>query len=221
LAITWNTVSNPTADNTTFYLRITTYSDSAYSSALDSGTIAVSTAEQITVNASVDETLTFCTGTSGITNSSCAAATGNTVSLGTLTPSTTGASTSQIGVSTNASTGYAITVAGNTLTSGSNTITAQATQATSSQGSSQFGINLRDNATPNIGTDVSGSGTATATANYNTADQFRFVSGDIIASKNSADAHRLFTVSYIANIAGNTPAGSYTTNLTFVATPTF
>lgn len=221
VSIAWTTVTNPTADNTTFYLRVTTYSDSAYSSAIDSGTIAVSTAEQITVNATVDETLTFCTGTSGITNSSCASATGSTVSLGTITPSTTGASTSQIGVSTNAASGYAITVAGNTLTSGGNTVAALASQAASSQGSAQFGLNLRDNATPNIGSDVSGSGTATATANYNTADQYRFVSGDIIASKNAADAHRLFTVSYIANVAGNTPAGSYTTNLTFVATATF
>lgn len=221
VTITWNGVNNPTADNTTFFLRVTTYSDSAYGSPLDTGTVAVSTAEQITVNATVDETLTFCTGTSGITNSSCSGATGNTVSLGTITPSTTGASTSQIGVSTNGSSGYAVTVAGNTLTSGSNNIDASATQATSSQGSEQFGINLRDNATPDIGSNASGSGTATPTANYNTVDQFRFVSGDVIASKNSADAHRLFTVSYIANVAGNTPAGSYTTNLTFVATATF
>lgn len=221
VGIAWTGVHNPTADNTTFYLRVTTYSDAAYSSALDSGTVAVSTAEQITVNATVDETLTFCTGTSGITNSSCAGATGNTVSLGTITPSTTGASTSQIGVSTNSSSGYAITVAGSTLTSGANNIDALAAQTGSVQGGEQFGINLRDNATPNIGTDVSGSGTATATASYNTADQFRFVTGDTIASKGSSDAHRLFTVSYIANVAGNTPAGSYTTNLTFVATATF
>lgn len=219
--IQWTGVTNPTADNTTFYLRVTTYSDAAYSSALDTGTVAVSTAEQITVNATVDETLTFCTGTSGITNTSCAGATGSTVSLGTLTPSTTGASISQIGVSTNAASGYAITVSGNTLTSGGNNIDALATQTASTQGTEQFGINLRDNATPNIGSDVSGAGTATATANYNTADSFRFVSGDIIASKNSADAHRLFTISYIANVAGNTSAGSYTTDLNFVATATF
>lgn len=221
ISIVWTGVTNPTADNSTFYLRVTTYSDAAYSSAIDTGTVAVSTAEQITVNATVDETLTFCTGTSGITNSSCAGATGNTVSLGTITPSTTGSSTSQIGVSTNSSSGYAITVSGNTLTSGGNNIDALAAQTASTQGGEQFGINLRDNATPNVGTDVSGSGTATATANYNTADQYRFVSGDTVASKNSSDAHRLFTVSYIANVAGNTPAGSYTTNLIFVATATF
>jgi hypothetical protein len=219
--IQWDTVTNPTADNTTFYLRVTTYSDAAYSSALDSGTVAVSTGDQITVSATVDETLTFCAGTSGITNSSCAGATGSTVSLGSITPSTTGSGTSQIGISTNATSGYSITVSGSTLTSGGNTISALASQTASSQGSEQFGINLRDNATPNVGTDPDGSGSATPTSNYNTADQYRFVSGDSIASKGSSDNFRRYHVSYVANVAGSTEAGSYSTNLNFVATATF
>jgi hypothetical protein len=219
--IQWDTVTNPTADNTTFYLRVTTYSDAAYSSALDTGTIAVSTAEQITVSATVDETLTFCTGTSGITNSSCSGATGSTVNLGALTPSTTGSGVSQIGVSTNATSGYSITVSGTTLTSGGNTITALATQTASTQNGEQFGFNLRDNATPNVGTDPDGAGTATPTANYNTVDQYRFVTGDSIASKGSADNFRRFHVAYIANVGGATEAGTYQTNLNFVATATF
>lgn len=219
--IQWDTVTNPTADNATFYLRVTTYSDAAYSTAVDSGTVAVSTAEQITVTASVDETLTFCTGASGVTNSSCSGATGSTVALGAITPSTTGSGTSQIGVSTNASSGYAITIAGTTLTSGGNTITAAATQAASAQGTEQFGLNLVDNSTPDVGTTVDGSGSATPTANYNTVNQFRFVTGDTIASKNSSDNFRRFHATYIANVAGATEAGSYTTNLTFVATANF
>lgn len=215
-------ITNPTAANTTFYVRITTFtSTDATTGSTDTGVVAASTANEITVSATVDETLTFCTGTSGITSSSCAGATGTSVSLGTLTTGTTGSGTSQIGISTNANSGYAITVAGNTLTSGANTITALATQTASTQGSSQFGINLKANTTPAVGSNVAGAGTATATANYNTADQFRFVSGDIIASKNTSDDFRLFTVSYIGNIAGNTPAGNYSTTLTYVATATF
>jgi fibronectin-binding autotransporter adhesin len=214
-------ITNPSTANSTYYARITTYSDNAYATPIDTGTVAVSTANLITVSASVDETLTFCTGTSGITNSSCAGATGTAVNLGALTTSSTGSGTSQVGVSTNANTGYAITVAGNTLTSGANTVTALVTQTASSQGSSQFGINLKSNSTPSVGSDVSGAGTATATANYNTTNQYRFVTGDQIASKGSSDNFRLFTVSYVANIAGSTPAGSYTTSLTYVATATF
>ncbi len=89
VAISWGNVTNPTATNTTYYLRMTTYSDSAWTTPLDTGTIAVSTATQIAVSATVDESLTFCTGTSGITNSSCAGATGSAVTLGSgsVTPS--------------------------------------------------------------------------------------------------------------------------------------
>lgn len=221
VSIGFTGITNPTADNTTFWARVTTYSDNSWSTAIDSGTVAASTAAQITVSASVDETLTFCTGTSGITSSSCASATGTSVSLGTLTTSSTGTGTSQIGVSTNADSGYSITVNGTTLTSGSNTLTALSAQTASSQGSSQFGINLKDNATPNIGSDPAGSGSATPTADYGTADQFKFVTADDVASAASADDFRLFTVSYIANISGSTPPGTYTTTLTYIATATF
>lgn len=221
VSIQFTGIVNPTATNTTFFARITTYSDSAWTTSIDSGTVAASTANQITVSGSVDEALTFCTGTSGITSSSCAGATGTSVALGTLTTSSTGIGTSQVGVTTNAASGYAVTVNGTTLTSGSNTITALATQTASSQGTSQFGLNLKDNATPNVGSDPAGAGSANPTSNYNTADQFRFVTGDQIVSHGSADNFRLFTVSYIANIAGSTPPGTYSSTLTFIATPTF
>ncbi len=221
VTIQWNGVHNPTASNTTFYLRATTYSGSAWTGVIDTGTVAVSTANQITVTASVDETLTFCVGTSGVTSSSCAGATGTAVSLGTLTTTSTGASTSQLGATTNATSGYSITVAGVTLTSGGNTITALASQTASTQGSEQFGINLKDNATPNIGSEPAGAGSGTPTANYGTADQFRYVSGDSIASNGTADDFRLYTVSYIANIANSTEPGTYQTTLTYVCTATF
>ncbi len=222
VSYTLSGVTNPSTANSTFYIRITTYaSTDTTGGSTDTGVVATSTASQLSVSASVDETLTFCTGTSGITSSSCAGATGSSVDLGSLSPSTTGSATSQIGVSTNATSGYVITVNGSTLTSGSDTIAALASQTASTINTNQFGLNLRDNATPNVGSDVAGAGTATATANYNTVDQYRFVSGDQIASKASADNFRLFTVSYIANIAGSTPAGSYATTMTYIVTPTF
>ena len=220
VTIDWGTITNPTADNTTFFLRVTTYSDS-YTTAVDSGVVAVSTAEQITVTASVDETLTFCVGTSGITTTSCGGATGAAVALGTLSSSGTGTGISQFGVTTNTASGYSVTINGTTLTSGGNTISALATQTASTQGTEQFGINLRDNTTPNVGTDPDGAGDATPTANYNTVDQFRFVSGDSIASDAESDAFRRFHVAYIANIAGDTEPGTYQTTLTYICTATF
>ena len=216
-----NGITNPTATNTTYFARITTYSDAAWTTPIDAGTVATSTATQIQLSATLDETLTFCTGTSGITSSSCAGATGTSVNLGTLSSSTTGSGTSQIGISTNANSGYAITVNGATLTSGANTITALAAQTASTQGTSQFGLNLRANTTPTVGSDPAGTGTATPTANYNTTNQYRFVTGDQIASKNASDNFRLFTASYIANVPGNQPAGTYTSTMTYIATATF
>lgn len=206
--VTFGNVTNPSATNSTFYARMTTYSAANWTSAVDTGTFAASTAGQITVTASVDETLSF-------TLSSA------TVSLGTITTSTTGSGTSTMSASTNANSGYSITVSGNTLTSGGNTIAALASQTASSQGTSQFGINLKANTTPSVGSNVSGAGSGTATANYNTANQFRFVSGDSVASASGATNSNTYTVSYIANIGATQQAGSYQTVLTYIATATF
>ena len=219
--VVFGAVTNPTATNTTYYARVTLYSDAAWTTSVDTGTVAASTATAIDFTATVDETLTFCTGTSGITTSSCTGATGSTVAFGTLSPSATNSGVSQLGVGTNGVSGFVITVNGATLTSGGNTISALAAQTASTIGSEQFGLNLRDNATPNVGTDPDGSGTATPTANYNTVDQYRFVTGDSIASKNSSDQFRRFHAAYIVNIDPATEAGSYTATLVYIATATF
>lgn len=175
IAISFSGVTNPSATNASFYARLTTYSDDAWTAlnAIDSGVVASSTAGQITVTASVDETLTFT-----LANA--------TVALGTLTPSSTGTGTSTMSASTNAAGGYAITVNGTTLTAGLNTISALAANAASIQGTGQFGINLKANATPSIGSNSSGAGSGVAAANYNTADSFRFVSGETVASASAA-----------------------------------
>ncbi len=70
-------VTNPSATNSTFFIRITTFSDAAWTTPIDTGDVATSTAGQITVTANVDETLTF----------TLAAA---TVALGTLSIGATG-----------------------------------------------------------------------------------------------------------------------------------
>jgi len=220
-SVAFSGITNPSTANSTYYMRVTTYSDAAYTTPIDTGTVAASTANQITVSASVDETLTFCTGTSGITTSSCSGATGTSVNLGTLTPSTTGSGTSQMGAATNAGSGYAITVDGTTLTSGANTLTAVDPAAASAQGTEQFGMNLMANTTPAVGTAPGGAGSAAPAAGYNTADSFKFTPGDTVASSTGADDFRRFTVSYIANVGNATEPGNYSTTLTYVCTATF
>lgn len=213
---TFASATNSSTANETFYVRITTYTGTdGATGANDTGVVAASTANQITVSASVDETLTFCV----YTGANCAAG-GSSVSLGTLSTSTTASGTSLMDAATNATSGYAITYTGATLTSGANTITALS-GATSSTGSSQYGFNLKDNATPNVGAEVSGSGSGTAQSGYSTADSFKFNSGDTVAAASGSTASNTFTASYIANIATTTKPGTYTSTLTYVCTATF
>ena len=55
------------AINGTVYVRIATFSGAAYTGALDNGTVAVSFNQRLTINARVQESLTFCVGTT-VTN---------------------------------------------------------------------------------------------------------------------------------------------------------
>lgn len=224
VTVTFNNVQNPTTANQTFFGRMTTFSDETWTTPVDTGVVAASTSEQIDLTGTVDETLVFCTGTS-ITGTNCGTIAGSTVNFGTFSPSATSSGTSVMAASTNGAGGYSITINGGTLTclscSGTPTITALAAQTASATGTSQFGSNLRDNATPDVGADPSGSGTGTYTANYGTADQYRFVTGDSVASAASASDANAFTVSYVVNIPGSQPAGVYTATMTYIATATF
>ncbi len=230
IVATFNTVTNPNTTNATFYVRVNTFTGNTFTTPEDSGVVAASTSQQINLTAVVDELLTFCTGTSGVTTSSCSGATGSTVSLltstsGNLSPSAVAYGTSQIGVGTNGVSGYVVTINGNTLTcgtcSGSPTITAIGSATTSSNGTEQFGLNLRDNATPNVGSDPDGSGSGTPGSGYNTVDNFQFNTADTVASKGTSELFRRYTASYIANITTATEAGTYTTTLTYICTATF
>lgn len=213
---------NSSTANQTFFVRIsTTDAADGGGSTVDTGVVAGSTAAQITLQGTIDETLTFCTGTSGVSTSSCSGATGSSVSFGTFSASATSTGTSQIGAGTNAQSGYVITINGATLTSGGNTISALATQTASSTGSEQFGLNLKDNTTPNVGAEPDGAGDAAPHANYGTADQFRFVTGDTVATDSDSDSFRRFTVSYIVNIANSSEAGIYNATMTYICTATF
>lgn len=205
----FTTVTNPSATNSTFFMRIATFSGSDWTGAIDTGTVATSTAGQITVTASVGETLTFTLASA-------------TVALGALSISSTGTGTSSMTVATNAATGYSVGYSGTTLTSGGNTITAMAAAAGSTMDSKQFGINLMANTTPSVGTGVSGTGSGVAQTGYSTANQYKFnVAGDVVAAATIPTNSNVFTTSYIANIDGSTAAGAYSTILTYVATANF
>jgi hypothetical protein len=228
VTVTLQNVRNPSATNTEFYARITTYSDSAGTSEVDFGGVAVSTAQQITVSGVMPESLIFCVGATG---TDCTNMTGSAVDLGVFSPVATNTGTSVMSASTNAGFGYVITINGSTLTSGLNSIAAMGTQSansagcvpscTATTGTAQFGTNVRLNTTPAVGADVSGLGTATGFGGYNTANSFRFFTGDTVASVGGVTKSNLFTNSYIVNVGGDQAAGVYSATMTYICTATF
>ena len=209
--VSFTGVVNPDSLNSTFFLRIATFSVNDWTTgAIDTGVVAASTAGAVTVNASVDETLTF-------------TLVATTVPLGTISSSTTGSGTSTMVVGTNGTYGYSVSYnPTTTLTSGANTITALATPTASTQGTKQFGINLRLNATPAVGSDKTGAAGGTVATNYNTANSFQFLpAGDVIATASGPVNTTTYTTSYIANVATDTAAGAYSTAINYVATANF
>lgn len=233
-------VVNPNAANTSYYVRVYTYSDSAATTQVDFGAMALSTARQITVSANVQESLTFCVGTTG---TDCTGGlTGTTVNLGTgtdnvLSTSSPSGGESKMSADTNATSGYVIqytttspggtggsTCAGS-LSSTNDCITdAGGTAGTFTPGSSKFGINLRNNATPNIGADIGGSGTGSVNATYNTIDSFAFQAGSTprtVASASGPTLSNNYVVSYAAQAGNTTKPGAYSAIFTWICTGTF
>ena len=244
-------ITNPTAANETFFVRITTHLsfDGTDATPIDNGSVAASTATPIQLSGVMPESLVFCAGaTVGVTSSvpDCATVTTGIVNFDQLfSPTDTAMAFSQMAASTNAGSGYAVTVNGPTLTSSGNTIAAIPSPTASIKGTSQFGMNIAANtvaAAPGFGLApyfalvdpvnniiaplANGANyRGVASADYGTADIFKFVDNDLVASSSNAvlgpsDA-QIFTVSYIANVPGSQAAGTYSTTLTYVCTPTY
>jgi hypothetical protein len=207
--VTFSGVVNPNAINDTFFVKIATYSDAAWTDGIDNGVVATSTAGQVTVSVIIDEKLTFTLASTGVT-------------LSEPSTGTTGKGVSSMTISTNAESGYSIGYTGNTLASGSNEITAMSTLAASTTNTKQFGINLASNTTPLVGSVVSGSGSGVPAADYGVQNQFKFsTSGDVIATASLPTNDNTYTTSYIVNMDGSTAAGAYSTVINYIATANF
>jgi len=110
---------------------------------------------------------------------------------------------------------------GTTMTSGNNEIAALDNPTPSAPGNSQFGLNLRANSDPTIGSEPSGSGAANPTAKYNIPNRFAFTPGDTVAASSGVTANRKFTASYIVNVTPAQQPGIYTATLTYICSATF
>jgi hypothetical protein len=236
----------PLTPNYSFFVRISTFAtDDATGSPTDTGTVTASTSTQIELTGTMPESLIFCTGgtiTAVSTIPDCSSATSGVISFNQLfSPTDTATATSQMAASTNATNGYSISVAGPTLTSGSNTIPAMVNTlvspgTTGVRGTSQFGINLVANTTA-TSTIAKGSNVTPAAdfptnfrgrplLGYNTPDAFKFVpAGENVADSAAGGAGptnaQIYTTTYIVNVSGSQTAGTYSTTLTYVCTATF
>lgn len=155
-----------------------------------------------------------------------------TVDLGNLDKSTTGTGSGTFWVRTYLSSAYVVQTMSNPPTSeGGKVLTAKASLGVPIPGTEEFGINLVDNSSPNIGADSlnvpdNSFADGTVDSGYNTPDQFKYGVGDIIAhaaatAGNQAVGRTDYTVSYIANISAITPAGTYVMVHDIVVAATF
>lgn len=163
---------------------------------------------------------------------------GGTYDLGILNASTTHSKTATFTVRNYLSNDYAVELAGKTpATSGYHLRPIQGrdhsnqSPTASQPGLEQFGINLADNSTPDIGAVPDNNlpagqgntnfGYGYATSNYSSPDYYMFKSGDIIARSDKSSGTTKYTISIVANISNDTPAGYYGGTLDLIVIPKF
>jgi hypothetical protein len=155
--------------------------------------------------------------------------TGDTIDLGVLSASAASTTNGYFYVRSYLSTGYSVTTASEPPTSeGGSQLDPMTAGGTSSPGTEQFGINLVANTAPSsFGADPVQVPDNTfsfgyAASGYDTANNFRYNAGDVIAQADSSSGRTDYTISYLYNINNaTTPAGVYRINHTIVATATF
>jgi hypothetical protein len=160
----------------------------------------------------------------------------STVALGILSTGTKTTGTATFSVLDYTSYGYVVQIVGTTPGYGGHNLTALTTDTASSAGTEQFGINTVRNTVAALGADpvqvpssafsfgVAGdgaTGTYGTTRPYTISDQWRYVSGDTVASGPKSSGETDFTMTFLANISGLTPSGGYVGSLSLVATGTY
>lgn len=216
----FNNITNPSNAPHSEFIRISTHASTDGSGLrTDNGSVAFAIHTPLNVAAYIPPFLSFCVGITVAVD--CTSTNGNGIDLGIISRSSANSATSQFSAATNDPTGYVVYVLGNTMTSGNNIIPALAAPFPSVPGNSQFGINLRDNSNPNVGTEPFGVGTGVPLANYSFPNFYTFNDGDSIASSTLSSYYTRMTVSYLVNASGSQPPGVYSTTLTYLATVQF
>lgn len=226
---TTNGITNPALGNVTFYARILTYTSTTgagneTTDPLDAGGIAMSLANQLTVTAKVQESLFFCVFTGALcTNGGTAVALGDT--NGVLASSTTVyTSTAKFEVSSNAVSGVSVKMRGDTLKSGTFTISPFGNVCTADSTNSsveQFGLRMETLGAGQSSTAPYNCLTGNHGFDDNATTGIPSLFGQEIARTAGASDKSTSTIEFAAKSANTTEAGIYTTTLTLIATATY
>jgi hypothetical protein len=248
IEFTFDDVTNPTALGT-YFVRINTYDSNTTwdnTTDIDSGTVATSTTNGISITSKVVETLGFSTTTDDAgevaEGASCAALGGSTSAIaigdsnGALSISQAYDEFSAFRLYTNAANGVVVQYEGSTLTKGADNINAAGGTAVSSTvGAEQFGLAVDADGAALFDGDnggFGGAGQLTLGVEYDGGDGTIVNAGTatvaFVADTKTQMASAAGFVScdtaavrYVANIAPTTPAGTYTTTVVYFAVPTY
>ncbi len=187
----------------------------------DSGTVTegIITDDTVAMTGTVNQSLSFTISTTTIYFGTLSAGGAKYASSTNTAGDTTETVAHTLGVSTNAPSGFTLSVRGQTLTSqqnSANTIDAiGGTMASSTIATEQFGIRV---------TESGGSGTAVSSP-YNMPTSYAYAAtattSSTLATGSGSTGLSTYSVRYVTNIGATTEAGTYAANLTYVATANF
>lgn len=153
--------------------------------------------------------------------------TADTIDLGLLDTATTATANGTFQVRAWQSGGYAVTTAADPPKNAGYTMATPAVPTASVVGTEQFGMNLVANTSPvSFGAAPQQLPDSTfsfgqVTANYGTANLYKYTKGDTIAYSVQSTSITVYTLSYIFNISPVTAGGEYNFNHVIVATGTY
>lgn len=145
--------------------------------------------------------------------------------LGVLTTEHTATKSSTVQVRNYLSSGYVLQVTGDPPKYANHTLATPSTPTSPAAGVEQFGINVvaNDNG---LGANPVQVPDATisfgfAESGYDQPNKFKYASGDVVGRSLKASGRTDYTISFIVNIANNTPAGHYTGDYAAVVIPVY
>ena len=146
--------------------------------------------------------------------------------LGVLTTEKTATKVMNVKVRNFLSGGYVLQIVGDTPKFNGHNLAPMSTRGGSEPGKEQFGLNLSANTNPTVGADVAQVPAdqaifGVANDDYKIPNQFKYVSGDVIAHGVLDSGEASYTISMIVNIANSTPAGRYAGDFSAVLIPLY